>query len=367
MPNLVDVDERVPRGELLDGGLLVGEAVVAEVEVAEAVVRLGPGRRPAAVADLDDDEADLRELLLAGRGREGVRRPFLLRAGVDVDDDRVLLRRVEVERLPHVAVEVGHAVGGLDDEGLGELPARLGQPGQVGLLQLHHLVAVGGADDGRGGQVDPRDVVDDELAGRREDRSVVGRARVQEGQAGPVEVHAVEVLVVDVLLRLAGVGGEVEEPVIGVDLDDVRRAVGARRDGVLELAVAVVQVEVAPAGPLRPPDHLAGLVEVARRLELQGRVLEPLADETLRRPGRHVHRAEFEVPDQAVAADEPEVVGGLAPVEVGVGLVLPLRLDPGEGLLLDAVDVQLLACGRPPRRASRTCTFRASVAGSSAS
>ena len=48
-------------GELLDRRLLVGQAVVAQVAVAVVVVPLRAVRVAAAVADLDHDEAELRE------------------------------------------------------------------------------------------------------------------------------------------------------------------------------------------------------------------------------------------------------------------------------------------------------------------
>ena len=57
----IDVDERVALRQLLDRRLLVGEAVVAQVAVAVVVVPLRPLRVAAAVADLDDDEAELGE------------------------------------------------------------------------------------------------------------------------------------------------------------------------------------------------------------------------------------------------------------------------------------------------------------------
>ena len=49
----IDVDERMPLGELLDRRLLVGQPVVAQVAVAVVVVPLRPLRMAAAVADLD--------------------------------------------------------------------------------------------------------------------------------------------------------------------------------------------------------------------------------------------------------------------------------------------------------------------------
>ena len=75
----------------------------------------------AELAGVEQDKTNVHTTFLGGgfghyvravRG-EPVRHAFRLRAGVDVGDDRVLLLRVEVERLPHVAVEVGHAVRGL--------------------------------------------------------------------------------------------------------------------------------------------------------------------------------------------------------------------------------------------------------------
>ncbi len=60
--------ERMERRQLLDGPLLVGQAVVAEVAVAEVVVPLRARRVAAAVADLDDDEAELGQATLALRG-----------------------------------------------------------------------------------------------------------------------------------------------------------------------------------------------------------------------------------------------------------------------------------------------------------
>src|SRR5262249_13790661 len=152
----------------------------------------------------------------------------------------------------------------------------------------------------------------------------------QKRQAGAVEMDAIQVLEVDILLRLAGVGLEVEYAVLRVDGNDPAGPEGARRDGVLELAGPVVQVEVAPAAALRPPDHLFRLVEVADRLGLQQGVLEALGEQALGLAGRAVGRAELDVAAQAVAADEAQLVRGLAPVEVGVALVLPLRRYAGE-------------------------------------
>src|SRR5690606_21571329 len=109
----LDVDPWMPCGQLLDARLLIRQAVVAQVVVAEAVVRVRPSWTATPVADLDDDESELREPLRRRRRRERARHVLLLRTGVDVRDDRVLPVRIEVERLPQVAVDVGDAVRGL--------------------------------------------------------------------------------------------------------------------------------------------------------------------------------------------------------------------------------------------------------------
>jgi len=46
----VDVDERVPGGELFDRGFLIGQSVVAQVSVAEGVIPLRAVRVAAAIA-----------------------------------------------------------------------------------------------------------------------------------------------------------------------------------------------------------------------------------------------------------------------------------------------------------------------------
>ena len=92
-PDFVDVDERVAGGELLDGGLLVREAVVAQVAVAVVVVPLRPLRMAAAVADLDDDEPELRERDVVAARIEVLRHAFGLRTRIDVGDDRYFFAR----------------------------------------------------------------------------------------------------------------------------------------------------------------------------------------------------------------------------------------------------------------------------------
>src|SRR5439155_26909639 len=109
--------------QLLDRCLLVGQRVVAQIEVAVTVIRLRALRGAAAMAYLHDDEAKLGKLLIGAVSAKRVRHSLLLRTGIDVSDDRVFFLWIEIERLPHVAVKRRHAVSGLDAECLGQLPA----------------------------------------------------------------------------------------------------------------------------------------------------------------------------------------------------------------------------------------------------
>ena len=323
----VDVDPGVPAGEGLDGRLLIDEAVVAEVEVAEAVIGFAALGAAAAVADLDDDEAELRQLLISRPRGEGVAHPFLLRAGVDVDDDRILLGRVEIERPPHVAVEIGHAVAGFDVETLRQFPAGLLEPRRVGLLQRHDDLAFVVPQGGHRGEVGAAEAIDDELLRRRQRRPMVSIAGGQVRQIAAVEADAVEVVVVDVLAGFAGVAEEVHEPILGVDFHDPARPPFPGRDRVLEFAVAVVQVEVAPARSLRPPDHLIGFLDQFRRRQFQVCGFEPLRDQALFLAGRGVHPAVLVMPAQAIPADELDLGRGLAELDIAVRFVLPLGLQ----------------------------------------
>src|SRR5262249_9183115 len=139
---------------------------------------------------------------------------------------------------------------------------------------------------------------------------------------------------------------EVKEAVLGVDVANTAGAKQAGGDLVLELAVAGVQIEVPPAAALGPPDHLVGLVDVAGRLQPDRAVLEPLEDQALGLAGLDVHGTELGVAPQAVAADEAQLVARLAPVDIHVGLVLPLRLDADQLLGSAIADEQLIAAHR---------------------
>src|SRR5262245_1271187 len=115
----VNVYERMAAGQLLDGGLLVGHPVSAQVAAAVVVVPNRPLRIAAAIADLDNNEAELVESDPVIARRERLGHALGLRAGVDEGDDGILPVRVEIERLVHHAVKIGNAVVGFDLEWFG--------------------------------------------------------------------------------------------------------------------------------------------------------------------------------------------------------------------------------------------------------
>src|SRR5262245_54455591 len=102
--------------------------------------------------------------------------------------------------------------------------------------------------------------------------------------------------VVNVLARLPAVADEVEQAVLAVDGGDPASPPGAAGDCVLELAVAAVQIEMPPPGPLAPPDHLVGFIDVADRLVVEEGGIESVAEQTLGLARLGVQRAELQVP-----------------------------------------------------------------------
>ena len=115
-PDAIEIDELVLRGELLDGRDVIGQPIIAEVAVVVVVKCLRAERR-AEVIELDDDEPELGQ-------REGLAAVLELplanaadlRAGIDVVDDRILLRRVEPWRQIDQSIEIRHAVARLHGE-----------------------------------------------------------------------------------------------------------------------------------------------------------------------------------------------------------------------------------------------------------
>ena len=113
---------------------------------------------------LDHDEPDLRQLLASASSRECVGHAFGLGPRIDIDDQGVLLVGIEVEGLPHVSVEIGDPIGGLDLERFRRFPPHGVELGEVRLLELHYLPAFAVPQNRDRRLVDSRAVVDQEFA-----------------------------------------------------------------------------------------------------------------------------------------------------------------------------------------------------------
>ena len=92
-------------------------------------------------------------------------------------------------------------------------------------------------------EIDARVVVDDPLLVRRQLRVVRRVARIEQREAGPVEIHAIEVRVVRALTRLAADRREVHDPLHRIDVDEPLGAPRAGGQRALEMAGVVVEVE----------------------------------------------------------------------------------------------------------------------------
>jgi len=192
---------------------------------------------------------------------------------------------------------------------------------------------------------------------------MVGVAGVHQRQSGSVEEDPVEVLEIDVLSRLAAVPLEVEKALVLVDLYDLAGAKGTRGDGVLELTIDVVEIEVAPPAALRPPDHLVAFLQVAHALGSDVCTDETILEKDLALSCADVDGAEFDVSQQAVTSEKAQLVPragyvrlhiaiigvgvgswSSGPVKVLVTLVFPFPLDREELFPVAIEDVNLAGC-----------------------
>ena len=239
-----------------------------------------------------------------------------------------LLRRVEVERLVHHAVQIGDAIVGLHRERLRELEAGLGQRRQVRRFELQHADAERVVERRLRRAVDARGVVDEEPRRFGDRHAVRGVARVEQLEAGAVEADAIEVRVVRVLALLAAAGREVEHARLVVDALDGGGDELAFGDAVLQRAGRrVVEIEVSPAVALGPEDQLGAAVDQAQRLRFDVGV-QPLFDQRLDLAGRGVGDDDVEPVLVAAEAREIQLVGRVAE---------PLRRDRPPRIALDVV------------------------------
>src|SRR5688572_17919325 len=99
---------------------------------------------------------------------------------------------------------------------------------------------------------------------------VAGLGR-QQLQIAAIELHPIQMTVVGVLSGLASAGGEVNVAFAFVDALNIAHEPVALRDGVLELSVAAMAVQMAPALTLGKPDDIAAAQDAdARRSDVIG-------------------------------------------------------------------------------------------------
>jgi hypothetical protein len=164
---------------------------------------------------------------------------------------------------------------------------------------------------------------------------VGGVALVELFQARAVQVDPIEVGEVGVFAGLPAAGGEVEDAGLFVHLDGPLADELAGRELRLELALAVIEIIMAPAVPLGPPDDLLAAAEEARRLDLDIGV-ETFLDEDLDLARGRVGDAELVAVEVAGLAAEIELVRRVGePLGRRRELALPV-----EGLVRGREDIE---------------------------
>ena len=161
--------------------------------------------RRAHPVDLDHDESEFRQRLRIAARRRKTAAPDAarLRTGIDVVDDRIFLRRVEVRRLEHQAVEIGDAVARLHRDRNRRLPSGREQLRDVGLLERRDQLAVRVAQHRDRRHVGLRIAVDEIFARGRERNLVIGVLRRQQRQILAVEADAIEMNEIRIAALLA--------------------------------------------------------------------------------------------------------------------------------------------------------------------
>ena len=224
--------------QLLHAGHLVRQRVVAHVAEIRFVKFLGAPRRAHAV-DLHHHESQLRQrLAIAARRRKAAAADAAgLRAGINVIDDRIFLAGVEIGRLEHQPVHIGHAVARLHRERNRRLPSRGQQLARYprfpsSVISLPVLVA----HHRNRRHIRLRVTVDEIMARGRQRNVVIGILRRQQLQPAAVEIHAIEVNEVRIAALLSPHGQEIGHAILLIHAQQLRDVAFAGGDLVLQLA-----------------------------------------------------------------------------------------------------------------------------------
>ena len=319
----IQVDPRILRRQRLHPRDLVGQGVVDHVAVVRVLEGLAaPGRAHA--VDGDDYKAEFRQRLVVDlRAGEGARAHRAgLRAGIDVVDDRVLLVRIEVGRLPQHPVQVGLTIACLDRELLrrapaGGLEARIVYAGDF--LDLAAIIQP--TNDGDRRTAAGRMGVDEVAAVLCKGDAVLRVFGRQQLDLAAIKGGAVDVLVIGIAVRFTTDAIEPDRAGCFVQLqhfDHVPVACGHR--ALLLATGEVMQVEVAPVRLLRPPQEFVGFRQVApvhhaadAALELGlGRFQIDIVD----RAAGDIGDAQLRGSVAAIGADEGERLAVICPLHV---------------------------------------------------
>ena len=274
------------------------------------MVPLGPVGVTAPVTHGNDDHAELGQRLLTRVRREELRHGLCLGTRIDVRYNRIALGRIEIVRLVHHPIDVGDAVRRLHLVRLRELVAGRGELGEIGDLEIHDLAAAGVEHGGCRHGVDLGVVVHEVPTRLVHDRPVIEVARVQQREAGTVQVHPVEVLVIGIFSLFPAVGPEEHVAPVFIHTHNCINVPRPYRQPHLHGTVGAVSVEVSPPVALRPPEQVA-VVQAPRCLVFHVGI-EPLLDDDAHLPGGGVR--DDDVHTVLIAAPPPEVklvrVGG---------------------------------------------------------
>ncbi len=323
--DLGDVDKAVPVGQLLQYILVIGQCIVAEVVVAEIVIVLVTLWTAAAVAYRDHDHAELCErLVFAAGGAEANGNAFGLRTRINIGYDRVLTARLHFEGFPELTVKVGDAIDRLNLETFRHLPAGFDQAPQIHGFQIEKQVALVIAEHRFRGQIDTGVVVNHVLAGFRETHRMGGIFRGNQLKTTAVEFRLVDKRVVRVDAGFMVEAFEIDFPVQGVDARYAPHYKVAAGDGIFQVTLTVIQVELAEACSFRPPDQVFAIVD---DVEVGVFVVEVglagFGEEYFRLTGCGAGQANVDFGAGAVLADENKLVASFLDQINAEGLVLP--------------------------------------------
>ena len=236
-----DIDKRITRCQLLHSRLMVGQRIITHIAVTIVVIPLGTTRMTATLSDGNHDKSGLCQAVgTHTHPSERIIHGFYLRTRIDIVNNRVNLGRIEIKRLVHYTVQIGHSIGCFYFKRLRELVTSCFQRRKIAFLYRHHLVAVTVQ------QVRTRDGVGTRIIIHEETGFIVHLHIVEElpvcqlFQSTAVHIHLVEMLVIRILAFLTSVGYKIYGTSSLVHLHHTFYVPRAFRDAVLQVSFVIV-------------------------------------------------------------------------------------------------------------------------------